>query len=313
VRVQSAAVETYLSDEFLDRVRRAYHFALDSGARTRGRIWRSIDARRRDVHAALLADGNAALRDIFADPIGTDLYFGSDNLCRSVMKSTDGRPFLELALQSGRAVRARYQVDQVRSALASVKGTSVVEIGPGVGHGAFYAYRDGMTDYATIDLPLGVVAHARFLAEALGPENIWMDGEVEQQKREQIKLFSTARLPPRQFDVALNVDSMTEMPLQAALDYTGWINHHAQLFLSINHELNPFTVAEIALYRIAGGCIARWPLSDRPGYFQESFLIDRRQTPQKSLAWLRAKTLFWNVAVPIRWRLPLLRPTVVPG
>lgn len=63
--MQSAAVEPYLSDDFLDRVRRAYCFALNTGARTRGRMWQAIDKRRRDAHEALLAEGNAALRRVF--------------------------------------------------------------------------------------------------------------------------------------------------------------------------------------------------------------------------------------------------------
>ena len=39
-RMQSAAVEAYLFDAFLDRVQRAYRFARDAGARARGRMSR---------------------------------------------------------------------------------------------------------------------------------------------------------------------------------------------------------------------------------------------------------------------------------
>jgi hypothetical protein len=304
-------VEPYLSDEFLDRVRRAYQFALDAGARTPGRVWRSIDRRRSDVHEALLAVGNAAVREVFADPIATDLYFGTDNLCRSILGPGDTQSFLARALESYRADRARYQFEQLSSALASIKGRSVVEIGPGVGHCAFFSFRAGVTDYATIDLPLGVVAQARFLAEALAPDRIWFDGEQDV-GNDQIKLFSVARLPERQFDVALNVDSLTEMSLQAALGYVAWISLHARLFLSMNHELNPFTVHEVTAHRLAGKRIFREPWADRPGYFQERFLIQRENPPRKGLSWLRTKTFLWSVVTPIRWRIPLLRPSIVP-
>jgi hypothetical protein len=301
-------MEAYLSDAFLDRVRRAYRRALDAGARTRGRIWRKIDARRRDVHEALLADGNDALRGIFADPVATDLYFGVDNLCRSHMESSKGQPFLPLAFQSIRALRAQYQVERLLAALGSINGKSVVEIGPGMGHCAYYAFQAGVTDYATIDLPLGMVAHARFLAEALGPDKIWMVGEPGGTAN-QIKLYSTVDVPRRTFDVVLNVDSMTEMSLAAAMNYIAWINRHSRLFLSMNHELNPFTVASIAHCRLAGKRLERRPVPDREGYFEEVFSIDpSARRKNQGLLWLKAKTLFWAFGVPVRRRLPFLPP-----
>jgi hypothetical protein len=47
-----AAVEAYLSDEFLDRVRSAYRRAIASAPATSG-IWAALDKRRTDVDAAL--------------------------------------------------------------------------------------------------------------------------------------------------------------------------------------------------------------------------------------------------------------------
>jgi hypothetical protein len=306
--MQSFAVEPYLSDPFLDRVRAAYRRALEAGSRAQGRIWRKIDTRRRDVHEALLADGNAALRSVFADPVATDLYFGMDNLCRSIIGSSNGQRFLELAFQSVRAARAQYQTERALAALALINGKSVVEIGPGMGHGAFYAFRAGVTDYATIDLPLGMVAQARFLGEALGPDRIWLDGEPDG-IASRINLYCSPDVPQKKFDVALNVDSMTELSLSAALNYISWINQRSRLFLSMNHEGNPFTVASIAHCRLAGRQLDRRPVPDRNGYFEELFLIDpsiRRK--DDGLLWLKAKTLFWAFGVPIRRRLPFLRP-----
>jgi hypothetical protein len=192
------------------------------------------------------------------------------------MGSSNGHPFLKLALDSVRARRSRYQLERLSSALATISGRSVIEIGPGMGLCAFYAHRAGLTDYTTIDLPLGMVAQARFFAEALGPDKIWMDRDADIGTHDQIKLFSTGRLPERQFDAALNVDSMTEMSLSAALDYLSWINQHARLFMSINHELNPFTVADVAKYSLAAKCVQRVPVPDQPGYFQEIFFVDGR-------------------------------------
>jgi hypothetical protein len=300
-------VEPYLSDAFLDRVRRTYGLALDAGARARGRIWRKIDARRRGVHEALLADGNNALRAIFADPVSTDLFFGTDNLCRSIAGSSNGRPFLELALESARAVHARHQLDQLQAALASINGTSVVEIGPGVGHCAFFAHRAGI-DYTTIDLPLGMVAQACFLGHAVGPQNIWLDGDPGVGARNQVKLFSAAHLPRGPFDVALNVDSMTEMSLAAALDYIAWINSHARLFVSMNHEINAFTISDVAEHCLAGRRLERRRVPERGlYYFQETFRIEPKLGKKsRGLFWLRVKTPLWSIGIRVRRRLPFI-------
>jgi SAM-dependent methyltransferase len=301
----------FLGDTFLDRVRRSYRQALDAGARTTGRTWKLIDARRTDVHQALLADGNGALRQIFADPIQTDLYYGMDGLCRSFMKSSDGRPFLELALESSRAPLARYQADRLLSALRSISGTAVLEIGPGTGHCAFFAYRDGVTDYTTIDLPLGMVAHARFLAEAFGSDRIWMEGDVEPPPINKVKIFSAASLPDRQYDVVINVDSITEMSIKTALEYAGWINGHARLFISMNHEWNLFTVTDLAKCALTAKPLYRAPVPRRDGYFEEVFQIDRKSTNRYTdLLRLRSKALvrFLQKAVLWTWRrLPLHR------
>ena len=301
----------FLSDAFLDRVRRSYRRALDAGARSTGRTWKLIDARRTDVHEALLADGNGALREIFADPTQTDLYYGMDGLCRSFMTSRDGRPFLDLAMASTRAPLARYQADRLLSALRSIAGTSAVEIGPGTGHCAFFAYRDGVTDYTTIDLPLGMVAHVRFLAEALDPDSIWLEGDAEPAPINKIKIYSAASMPDRQFDVAINIDSITEMSIQTALEYAAWINRHARLFISMNHPWNLFTVTDLAKCALTAKPLYRAPVPGRVGYLEELFEIDRRLTNRNvDLLRLRSKAVVRYVQKASGWawrRLPLYR------
>jgi hypothetical protein len=214
-------------------------------------------------------------------------------------------------MESDRARRAKFQLNRLTASLAQVAGRSVVEIGPGVGHCAYFAFRAGLTDYTTIDLPLGIVARRVFLRKRSTRPNF---GSRASNKKScsKISLFSTARLPTRRYDVALNVDSMTEMSLQAALDYADWISGHASVFLSMNHELNPFTVAEVARHRIAGRMTSRTPWPDRPGYFEETFVIGQKAPAKSGLWWLRTKTLFWNAAVPVRWRIPFLRPSIIP-
>jgi hypothetical protein len=80
VAMQEARID-YLSSSFLERVRRSYKLALDSVQARYGHIWETIDQCRAPVHAALLAESNDELRNIFSNPVSSDLFLGVDHLC----------------------------------------------------------------------------------------------------------------------------------------------------------------------------------------------------------------------------------------
>jgi hypothetical protein len=241
-------VQSFLENSFLDRVRRAYHTATTLDRRPSGPIWGPIDARRSDVHTALLAPQNDELRKIFANPTTTDLYYGCDPLCRSASGPIEPDKFMELALACSRARYASGQINRLIPLLSQAGIQAVVEIGPGVGYAVFFAFRAGITDYTTIDLPLGMVAQACFLSRALGPNALWFDGEEPRSSVGKIKIFSAARLPASVYGVALNVDSMTEMPSRVAFDYATWLAAHARFFVSVNHLSNAFTIGELMAF-----------------------------------------------------------------
>ena len=83
LRTVELPMGSYPDSSFLHRVKRAYFLALTRKGPA-GKMWDAIDARRTDVHAALLASTDTELRKSFSDPISTDLFYGVDNLCRSV-------------------------------------------------------------------------------------------------------------------------------------------------------------------------------------------------------------------------------------
>ena len=267
--MQSATVEAYLSDAFLDRVRRAYRRAIVATTPVSGQ-WASNDARRDDVHAALVANSLDALRAIFVDPTTTDLYYGVDRLCRSHVRLNDASEFVFQALNhhDPRARCAAYQINRLQEIDSAAR--SVVEIGPGMGRAAYYGHLAGL-DYSTIDLPLGVVAQACFLGRALGPDALSFEGENEFSPDRRIKLFYSA--PDRHFDVALNVDSITEMSPIVAFDYFRWIAGHTRLLLSINHDKNAFSVAQLAAFSVPHVVIARRTCPVWQGYTEEAFLL----------------------------------------
>jgi len=267
--VLSATVEAYLSDAFLDRVKAAYRRAL-AATKPAGGQWAAIDERRADVHAALLASDNEALRAIFIDPTTTDLYYGVDRLCRSYVRLNQASEFIFEALNVAdpRARCAAYQIERLREINPTAR--SAVEIGPGMGRAAYYGHLAGL-DYTTIDLPLGIVAQACFLGRALSPDALWFAGEDEAVLGGRIKLLYSA--PDRQFDIALNVDSITEMPSEVAFDYFRWAAKNAKHLLSINHEKNRFTVTQLASFSAPNKVIARRACPVWDGYIEEAFSL----------------------------------------
>lgn len=262
-------MEAYLHDAFLDRVRRTYRRALADTPKTRDQ-WAAIDERRADVHAALLADSNNALRAIFNDPTTTDLYYGVDHLCRSHIRLNDPADFVTEALRYHRAQWAAYEIKRLQE-LSPGGAQSIVEIGPGMGRAAYYGHLAGI-DYTTIDLPLGIVAQACFLARSLGPDVLWFAGENDVSCNGRIKLLYST--PNRRFDAALNADSITEMPPAVAFDYFRWVAGHARCLLSINHGLNRFTVAQLAAFSAPNKVIVSRPCPVWDGYREDAFLFN---------------------------------------
>ena len=265
-------MEAYLSDAFLDRVKAAYRRAIAATKPAVGQ-WASHDERRSDVHAALLDSGNEALRLIFTDPTTTDLYYGVDRLCRSHVRLSEPSDFIFEALNVAdpRARCAAYQIDRLKQIDPTAR--TVVEIGPGMGRTAYHGHLAGL-EYTTIDLPLGIVAQACFLGRALGPDALWFADEDGIPQHNRIRLFYS--VPNRRFDMALNVDSITEMPTAVAFNYFRWIAGHARYLLSINHDKNPFTVAELAAFSAPTEIVVRQPCPVWNGYMEEAFLLNEQ-------------------------------------
>jgi hypothetical protein len=341
----------HLSPDFLDRVRRTYRLGLARvGASATGSIWNSIKGLQAPVHEALVAENDDDLRRIFSDPATSDLYYGVDNVCRSLLpgRANSGicydvahsqllylsraarvaapndsdfdcevllsrldtllnqrvsfpAPFrgefgypTSRGIASDRAIQAIYQTWRLLALTESSASKSIVEIGPGMGRTAYYAYQAGLADYTTIDLPLGVVAQACFLGAVIGPNKIWMPSDDEKLAGGRIKLLFAGTQPVRHFDVAINVDSLTEMPWSAAADYAAWISHHAKSFLSINHERNNFTVTDLAATALNVTHQDSRPCPVRPDYMEQLFFLDSNKVIGTRGTWARVVRLRAN-------------------
>lgn len=147
-------------------------------------------------------------------------------------------------------------------------GGRVAEIGPGLGRTAYYANRMGLADYTLIDIPLSGAAQAHYLGSVLGPDAVTLWDETGS---------APVRIAPpsafldsnNQFDLVVNIDSLTEMSRAIADAYWSRIQSAAPVFLSVNHEYNAFRFAD--LYRASGHAhlVQRTPYWLRQGYAEE--------------------------------------------
>ena len=172
----------------------------------------------------------------------------------------------ERGVISYRVPQAIYQAWRLRTLTANIRDPRVVEIGPGLGRTAFYARQLGIRDYTLVDVPISCVAQAYFLGRTLGSDTITLEGEAP--KPGSISIVSPESFLEAQssYDVALNADSLTELDQSVAAAYVGAMRERTKMLLSMNHEANAFTVADIV-----GRASYRFPCWLRRGYVEELF------------------------------------------
>lgn len=169
-------------------------------------------------------------------------------------------------IPSFRAIQALYQAYRIHALVGP--DARVVEIGAGLGRTAFFARQFGIQDYTIIDIPLTCVAQGYFLGRALGEDAVSLFGEG----RGGIRILPPAAFldAADRYDLAVNVDSLTEMTRDTAQAYCQAIQARAGKFLSINHEYNAFTVREVCA-SLGLRAAARTPYWLRRGYVDEIF------------------------------------------
>ena len=164
---------------------------------------------------------------------------------------------------SYRTIQAIYQAWRV---VSLARQPRVLEIGAGLGRTAFYLKLFGVTEYVAVDVPLSTVAQAHFLGRTIGEDAISLYSE-EPRRFRLLPDFQLDELAG-DFDVALNVDALTEMARSTADTYLRFIEDRCRVFLSINHECNAFTVRD--LYADNKSATAeRHPYWMRRGYVEE--------------------------------------------
>lgn len=180
-----------------------------------------------------------------------------------------------LKLKSGvanlRAVFALYQRYRSLQVMRISNSNSILEIGAGLGRSAYYCHTAFVKDYTIIDLPLTNLAQGYFLGRTLGPESISLFGEERRSGR--IQILPPICLRDIKADLVVNVDSLTEMDQEAATMYVRHALDTAKVFLSINHEVNRFTVNQLVKKHAPFVELMRYPAAMRPGYIEEIAFI----------------------------------------
>lgn len=167
-----------------------------------------------------------------------------------------------------RAIQAIYQAWRIKLLLNWLGAKSVLEIGAGMGRTAYYARQLGVSDFTIVDIPTTEVAQAYFLARTLGEEHVSLPGESPHIDGVKLATPSTLHASSQKFGLSVNVDSLTEMDREHALAYVLHAQKHARAFLSVNHEFNGATVAEL-LNEAGMPPVTRSPYWPRAGYVEE--------------------------------------------
>ncbi len=148
---------------------------------------------------------------------------------------------------SYRAPQALYQAWRIKQLLKGIENPSVLEIGAGLGRTAYYSKEFGIKNYSIVDLPFTGISSAYFLGQVFDESQVVLSGEPLLNQEDSVKILTPDDFfqGKTQYDLIINIDSLTEMDPQVAGNYWRAIKTKAKMFLSINHEANSFTVRDL--------------------------------------------------------------------
>jgi hypothetical protein len=168
-------------------------------------------------------------------------------------------------IASFRVPQALYQAWRISQLVSGRTNPRILEIGGGLGRTAYYARQFGVLDYTIVDIPISSLAQGYFLGRTVGEDQVALVGEAGTPS--QIKLISPSTFlnDTSRYDLIVNIDSLTEVGRKAADQYWQAIQARSDIFFSVNHEANEFTVADL----IGSTPARRAPYWLRRGYVEE--------------------------------------------
>lgn len=177
---------------------------------------------------------------------------------------------------SYRAVQALYQAWKISQIVKGIVNPAILEIGGGLGRTAYYCHLLGIRDYTIVDIPMSLLSQGDFLGRVLPERDLFLAGEKVDSDDSKIKLIHSKAFfsSDKKYDLIINVDSLTELDINIAKQYLGKIKEVGNYFLSINHEINSFSVNSIWKETPGIKKIYRAPYWLRRGYVEELFQKD---------------------------------------
>jgi len=145
---------------------------------------------------------------------------------------------------SSRMIYALFYVYTIKQTI-KVPG-SILEIGAGTGRTAYYAYKMGFKKYTIVDIKSTGIVQAHYNFNILGEENVSLYGE--EYKNQFLTLIPSDNFNEikEKYDLVVNFDGLTEYGKEQAESYLEHSKELSDLFLSINHTFNEFTINQIA-------------------------------------------------------------------
>lgn len=131
-------------------------------------------------------------------------------------------------------IRHAYVPNRIKQ-LGLSEGDTILEIGGGYGCVARYAFLRGFKHWTIIDLPYVNALQMIWLGATMGEDVVSGIGE-NQAAIHLIPSNAKDSIRDEPFALALNMDSLPELPEQEAEDYLSIVGKNANLFLSINQE-----------------------------------------------------------------------------
>ncbi len=154
-------------------------------------------------------------------------------------------------------------------------GDKICEIGPGLGRTAYFANLLGVQKYTLVDIPITSIAQSYFLLSTLRNTNFSLAGEKDIEEGIEFRMPNDFFNSKCNYDVVLNVDSLTEIGEEIAKKYIEEIVKRSKYFLSINHEANQFTISSLTKEFKELNLISRNRSWIREGYVEEIFEIKK--------------------------------------
>tara|TARA_B100000989_G_C19517322_1_gene462337 strand:+ start:1201 stop:2400 length:1200 start_codon:yes stop_codon:yes gene_type:complete len=176
----------------------------------------------------------------------------------------------DFGIASLRTPSAIYQAMQV-----SKLGQNICEIGPGLGRTAYFSKLLGVKKYTLVDLPISSLTQSYYLINSLPNEKISFTGEPDLNEGIEFRLPDDFFKSNQNYDLVLNVDSITEIDKEIAKDYLKEIIKRSKYFLSINHESNKFTVRSLVSELKSFKLLSIHRSWIRPGYLEELYEIEK--------------------------------------